>query len=62
MTTSRRKPASSPAPVLSGPLATAGDQPGAAVTRLRLDLSYDGSGFHGWSLQPGLRTVRQVVQ
>ena len=30
-------------------------------TRLRLDLSYDGSGFHGWSRQPGLRTVQQVL-
>jgi tRNA pseudouridine38-40 synthase len=29
---------------------------------LRLDLSYDGSGFHGWSRQPGLRTVQQVVE
>lgn len=25
--------------------------------RLRLDLSYDGSAFHGWAAQPGLRTV-----
>ena len=31
-------------------------------TRLRLDLSYDGSGFHGWSCQPGLRTVQEVLQ
>ncbi|WP_445258773.1 tRNA pseudouridine(38-40) synthase TruA [Nocardioides aurantiacus] len=26
--------------------------------RLRLDLAYDGSGFHGWARQPGLRTVQ----
>jgi tRNA pseudouridine38-40 synthase len=26
--------------------------------RLRLDLGYDGSGFHGWATQPGLRTVQ----
>lgn len=26
--------------------------------RLRIDLSYDGSGFHGWARQPGLRTVQ----
>ncbi|HKF76868.1 MAG TPA: tRNA pseudouridine(38-40) synthase TruA [Candidatus Dormibacteraeota bacterium] len=32
------------------------------MTRLRLDLSYDGSAFHGWSRQPGLRTVQQVVE
>jgi tRNA pseudouridine38-40 synthase len=29
---------------------------------LRLDLSYDGSGFHGWSRQPGLRTVQQLIE
>ena len=26
--------------------------------RVRLDLSYDGAGFHGWAAQPGLRTVQ----
>jgi tRNA pseudouridine38-40 synthase len=25
--------------------------------RLRIDLSYDGADFHGWAVQPGLRTV-----
>jgi tRNA pseudouridine38-40 synthase len=25
--------------------------------RLRIDLSYDGGDFHGWAVQPGLRTV-----
>ena len=30
---------------------------------MRLDLSYDGSGFHGWSRQPGgLRTVQQELE
>jgi tRNA pseudouridine38-40 synthase len=29
--------------------------------RLRLDLSYDGSGFSGWAAQPGRRTVEGVV-
>jgi tRNA pseudouridine38-40 synthase len=61
MTTSRRKPASSPVTALSGPLAAPATEPGAALARLRLDLSYDGSGFHGWSLQPGLRTVQEVL-
>ncbi len=29
--------------------------------RLRLDLDYDGSAFHGWASQPGLRTVAGVL-
>lgn len=29
--------------------------------RLRLDLAYDGTNFHGWALQPGLRTVEGVL-
>ena len=62
MTTSRSTPADTPAAALSGTLAGAAAQPDIGTTRLRLDLSYDGSGFHGWSLQPGLRTVQEVVQ
>ncbi len=30
--------------------------------RLCLTLEYDGSGFHGWAAQPGLRTVEGVVR
>ena len=30
--------------------------------RLRLDLSYDGAQFHGWAVQPGLRTVQGEVE
>jgi tRNA pseudouridine38-40 synthase len=26
--------------------------------RIRIDLAYDGSDFHGWAAQPGLRTVQ----
>src|SRR5439155_26516558 len=29
--------------------------------RLKLTLEYDGTGFHGWARQPGLRTVEDVV-
>jgi tRNA pseudouridine38-40 synthase len=29
--------------------------------RLRIDLSYDGSGFSGWAAQPGMRTVSGTV-
>jgi tRNA pseudouridine38-40 synthase len=32
------------------------------VTRLRLDLAYDGAGFHGWATQPDLRTVQGEVE
>jgi tRNA pseudouridine38-40 synthase len=35
---------------------------GLARLRLRLDLSYDGSAFHGWARQPGLPTVQETVE
>lgn len=37
------------------------DSHAAAMTRLRLDLSYDGTDFAGWAVQPGLRTVAGVL-
>lgn len=33
-----------------------------APLRLRLDLRYDGSEFHGWARQPGQDTVQQTVE
>ncbi len=30
--------------------------------RLRIDLAYDGSAFHGWARQHGLRTVQEEVE
>lgn len=30
--------------------------------RWRMDLAYDGTGFHGWATQPGMRTVQGVVE
>ena len=32
------------------------------MTRYRLDITYDGTAFHGWALQPGLRTVQEELQ
>jgi len=32
------------------------------LTRVRLDVSYDGSAFSGWAVQPGLRTVQGCLE
>ncbi|MFM7211132.1 MAG: tRNA pseudouridine synthase A, partial [Actinomycetota bacterium] len=32
------------------------------MTRLRLDLAYDGTDFAGWVRQPGLRTIQGAVE
>jgi len=33
-----------------------------AVKNILLKIAYDGSGFHGWARQPGLRTVQGVLE
>lgn len=35
---------------------------GPDTVRLRLDLRYDGSAFHGWARQPGQATVQETVE
>ena len=32
------------------------------MTRLRIDLAYDGGGFYGWATQPGIRTVQGTIE
>ena len=32
------------------------------MTRLRIDLAYDGGGFYGWAKQPELRTVQGTIE
>jgi tRNA pseudouridine38-40 synthase len=34
----------------------------SSLLRLRIDLAYDGAGFHGWARQPGLRTVQGELE
>ena len=32
------------------------------MRNIKLTISYDGTDFHGWQVQPGLRTVQQVLE
>jgi tRNA pseudouridine38-40 synthase len=38
------------------------DPAGFALLRLRINLGYDGSQFHGWATQPGLDTVQEALE
>jgi tRNA pseudouridine38-40 synthase len=47
---------------MSTPAEPASPTGGGGLVRLRLDLGYDGTGFAGWAVQPGLRTVQGVLE
>jgi tRNA pseudouridine38-40 synthase len=32
------------------------------MRRIRITLAYDGSGFHGWQVQPGLPTIQGILE
>ena len=48
-------------PAAGGMERPSGGSPSDHLIRLRLDLAYDGSQFHGWASQPGIRTVQGVL-
>lgn len=41
---------------------TPADDPLEELIRILLVLHYDGSGFHGWQVQPGIRTVQGEIE
>src|SRR3954470_6095992 len=49
-------------PILRGSRDPPGVGDTAAMTTVRLDVEYDGSGFRGWARQPGLRTVQGELE
>ncbi len=48
--------------LLRHPPSIANRQWKTGAMRLRMDLAYDGSGFHGWARQDGLRTVQGELE
>jgi tRNA pseudouridine38-40 synthase len=39
-----------------------GDYQGGAGRRIRITLSYDGTNYHGWQVQPGLATIQGELE
>ncbi|MEJ3404415.1 tRNA pseudouridine(38-40) synthase TruA [Rathayibacter sp. YIM 133350] len=48
--------------MLPAPSPASPSSPVSPAARIRLDIAYDGSGFAGWSRQPGLRTVQGEIE
>jgi tRNA pseudouridine38-40 synthase len=46
---------------VTGPAASA-SRPHPENTRIRLDIAYDGTGFSGWAVQPGLPTIQGRIE
>lgn len=53
-------PTQPPQPITLSPTVT--HAASRSIQRLRLDLAYDGTAFHGWARQPGLRTVQGELE
>ncbi|MCX6638281.1 MAG: tRNA pseudouridine(38-40) synthase TruA, partial [Acidobacteria bacterium] len=32
------------------------------MRRIRITLAYDGTGYHGWQVQPGLATIQGALE
>jgi len=56
------RPADASAPFHLGLIAVRQGRWEDAAVRVRIDLGYDGGGFHGWARQPGLRTVQGELE
>ena len=65
--TSRREPSATSESAASRPRtdparARHASEAGSAGSRVRLDVSYEGTDFSGWAAQPGRRTVQGVLE